>query len=273
MKREELGRLPIKTIKTYCQMYGYNITGLFEKGEIEEYISSRIVGQVELERYRLNMIARLQTITIPKRPSDFMDDFVHNLFGSSSEGSKKEYEWMVQTVELFFKDSVSRNDRPTPPPFQQQTNRNGSAQNAPQSTLVPVSIENIIERDINPSTLSIKQLRTILLLERISLQNLMEKQELVERVVMLVRNRRVELDVIKKAEENEKLAKTTESGGNDDVDALLCKICLTEPTNCVFLECGHLVCCLECGTQIFKTKKECPICRQTITRIVHTFRV
>ncbi|KAL5268334.1 hypothetical protein ACHWQZ_G002260 [Mnemiopsis leidyi] len=51
-------------------------------------------------------------------------------------------------------------------------------------------------------------------------------------------------------------------------DEECCKICWDATIDCVLLECGHLVCCLFCS----KKFKECPICRQYITRVVHTFR-
>ena len=38
--------------------------------------------------------------------------------------------------------------------------------------------------------------------------------------------------------------------------------------SCVFLECGHFVCCSDCGKQV----EDCPICRQPITRVVPVFR-
>jgi hypothetical protein len=49
-------------------------------------------------------------------------------------------------------------------------------------------------------------------------------------------------------------------------------ICCERAINCVILECGHFVACLECGEDLQKTTHECPICRSRITRIVHTFR-
>ena len=47
-----------------------------------------------------------------------------------------------------------------------------------------------------------------------------------------------------------------------------CTICFENPINCVFLECGHLVACTECG----KKMADCPMCRRPIKRCVHVFR-
>eukprot|EP00042_Codosiga_hollandica_P029449 m.163156 g.163156 ORF g.163156 m.163156 type:complete len:268 (-) comp53072_c0_seq8:818-1621(-) len=48
----------------------------------------------------------------------------------------------------------------------------------------------------------------------------------------------------------------------------LCKICCQEQADCVFLECGHMVSCMQCAVKV----KECPMCREFITRKVHVFR-
>ena len=49
-----------------------------------------------------------------------------------------------------------------------------------------------------------------------------------------------------------------------------CSVCL-EPDSrpdCVFLECGHLVCCCLCAQKL----TDCPVCRRPITRRVRVFR-
>lgn len=52
-------------------------------------------------------------------------------------------------------------------------------------------------------------------------------------------------------------------------DEILCKICMDASVDCVFLECGHMVTCVQCGKQM----NECPICRQYVVRVVRTFRI
>ncbi|NXH11244.1 MUL1 ligase, partial [Bucco capensis] len=46
-----------------------------------------------------------------------------------------------------------------------------------------------------------------------------------------------------------------------------CVICLSNPKSCVFLECGHVCSCTECH-QALPEPKTCPICRQSISRVV-----
>lgn len=43
-----------------------------------------------------------------------------------------------------------------------------------------------------------------------------------------------------------------------------CVICLDAPRATVFLDCGHMACCVGCSTKV----EQCPICRQDIARIV-----
>eukprot|EP01114_Cavostelium_apophysatum_P005432 TRINITY_DN1639_c0_g2_i1.p1 TRINITY_DN1639_c0_g2~~TRINITY_DN1639_c0_g2_i1.p1 ORF type:complete len:415 (-),score=118.10 TRINITY_DN1639_c0_g2_i1:1073-2317(-) len=47
-----------------------------------------------------------------------------------------------------------------------------------------------------------------------------------------------------------------------------CVVCMDAPFETVFLECGHLACCQKCSEKL----KLCPICRNTIVRIIPIFR-
>ena len=51
-------------------------------------------------------------------------------------------------------------------------------------------------------------------------------------------------------------------------DSDLCNICMSNPIDCLNLECGHMCTCLTCATLLSK----CPICREQITRLVKAFR-
>ncbi|NXR72876.1 MUL1 ligase, partial [Pycnonotus jocosus] len=46
-----------------------------------------------------------------------------------------------------------------------------------------------------------------------------------------------------------------------------CVVCLSSTKSCVFLECGHVCSCHDCY-QALPNPKKCPICRQSITRVV-----
>ena len=54
---------------------------------------------------------------------------------------------------------------------------------------------------------------------------------------------------------------------NDLQEQGLCKVCLDEEINMVFLPCGHLVCCSVCAPALSK----CPTCRTAVTDTVRTY--
>ncbi|ELP87739.1 inhibitor of apoptosis 1, diap1, putative [Entamoeba invadens IP1] len=59
----------------------------------------------------------------------------------------------------------------------------------------------------------------------------------------------------------------TDNGCTDD--SKVCRICLENQKNTVFIPCGHICSCSECASKLDK----CPICRAPITSIVKTFDV
>lgn len=52
---------------------------------------------------------------------------------------------------------------------------------------------------------------------------------------------------------------------NQDLENV-CVICLSQPRNCILLDCGHTCCCYNCYQVL--SQHLCPICRQIITRVV-----
>lgn len=50
-----------------------------------------------------------------------------------------------------------------------------------------------------------------------------------------------------------------------------CVICLTQPRNCILLDCGHVCCCYTCYQAL--PQQRCPICRQDIIRVVPLYLV
>ncbi|CAL8323951.1 unnamed protein product [Arctogadus glacialis] len=49
-----------------------------------------------------------------------------------------------------------------------------------------------------------------------------------------------------------------------------CVICLSRPRGCVLLDCGHVCCCYRCYQAL--PQPTCPICRQTIRRVVPLYQ-
>jgi len=52
--------------------------------------------------------------------------------------------------------------------------------------------------------------------------------------------------------------------------ALLCVVCLSRPREVVLLNCGHICVCGDCAAAL-PLPKLCPICRQSISRIIPTY--
>ena len=46
----------------------------------------------------------------------------------------------------------------------------------------------------------------------------------------------------------------------DEKPVGLCSVCWERPRNCVFLPCGHIQCCFDCGVNIYVRGKGCPVC-------------
>ena len=51
----------------------------------------------------------------------------------------------------------------------------------------------------------------------------------------------------------------------------VCVICLSQPRNCILLDCGHVCCCYSCYQAL--PRRHCPICRQSISRVVPLYHV
>ncbi|CAF2730480.1 unnamed protein product [Rotaria sp. Silwood2] len=56
------------------------------------------------------------------------------------------------------------------------------------------------------------------------------------------------------------------SSASNSEDA--CKVCLDAEANCAFIECGHIVSCLNCA----KLLTRCPVCRETIKRTLRVYK-
>jgi hypothetical protein len=92
----------------------------------------------------------------------------------------------------------------------------------------------------------VKQLKEVLVLNRVDFKGCCEKKELKERVHRLWKShvtatrKSIPLEVQPK---QLSLLPASEKLPTDD----LCKICMDAPIECVFLECGHSCTCVNCG--------------------------
>ncbi|KAJ2004337.1 hypothetical protein GGI04_002643 [Coemansia thaxteri] len=132
-------------------------------------------------------------------------------------------------------------------------------------------LRELVRKNTKVNELSIRVLKLLLAKSHVDYSNIVEKHELVQRVERLVVNTKLEMD--REAAANSHSDGKGGGGGTQDADDNLCRICWDAATNSVFLNCGHMCTCLECGEKIMQSdRRECPICREYITRIVHVFR-
>jgi len=144
--------------------------------------------------------------------------------------------------------------------------------------------------------LSIGMLKTILYQNHVNARLILEKNDLVDKVVTLVEDERMDRERKAREEEQEKMAaeerrllEESQQEKDQDNDSStdstkqpplplkaqamaatlertgLCVICQDEEANIAIVDCGHLAMCRGCSDLIMNSSRECPLCR---TRIV-----
>lgn len=124
-------------------------------------------------------------------------------------------------------------------------------------------------------SLPIRQLKTILHDQKCGDSGCIEKSDLIDRVLLCMSSQgwkgkplyrpKPEHD---RSQEDQKPSYDAQKPAQEETEPDVCKICYDREINCVFLECGHLCSCVECGRQM----KDCPICRRPIARVVEIFK-
>ncbi|KAK4689969.1 hypothetical protein P7C73_g163, partial [Tremellales sp. Uapishka_1] len=138
------------------------------------------------------------------------------------------------------------------------------------------------------STLNIGTLKAVLFENhvRVDFKQVLEKEELINRVFELVSDERKRLerqrveeereaqngDAQPSAEIGEEMAqqKPVPTGPMPEIDRGLCVVCQDEEATLAVVDCGHLAMCAPCSELIMATSQECPLCR---TRIVTSQRL
>ncbi|KAI8645685.1 zinc finger, C3HC4 type-domain-containing protein [Parasitella parasitica] len=154
---------------------------------------------------------------------------------------------------------------------EQQRQREGRHYNPPQPSSPPIpnsenllSLHDMVKAKIDPASLSVRTLKSILKANYVEQSHVIEKSELVKLVIRLVDSYKTE-----HANNDGSDSGTSGTSGNEDT---MCRICMDAQQNCVFLDCGHMVTCMECAKKLIESKNECPICREPILKLVHVFR-
>ncbi|XP_017755290.1 PREDICTED: E3 ubiquitin-protein ligase RNF34 isoform X2 [Eufriesea mexicana] len=146
-------------------------------------------------------------------------------------------------------------DERTEPIHQEEEKISNIANNQHSCVSIKSPMNPVKLSDINTLSelehLSVKQLKNLLSTNRVDYKGCIERCELLNKASRLWKeyeqSRTAEMEIL---------------------DENLCKVCWDEPIECVILECGHMVCCLNCGKQM----SECPICKQYVVRIIRFFK-
>lgn len=105
--------------------------------------------------------------------------------------------------------------------------------------------------------LSVKQLKDMLAYNKVDYKGCVERHELISRVERLWT-----------AYNSDRICSLVDS--SDQVPPVKeCIICMDNPVDCVLIECGHMLCCVRCGSRL----AECPVCRQNVVRCIRVFPV
>ncbi|KIM86779.1 hypothetical protein PILCRDRAFT_816031 [Piloderma croceum F 1598] len=192
----------------------------------------------------------------------------------------------------------------SPPPPTRQSTRTRATSASPSPSVHPPTPPPTLDGLLNMlpegiQALSIGTLKAILFQNHVNARLILEKSDLVEKVVTLVEDERRDRERKAMEEEEEKRAMEEEQrmkeerqrqeeedkGKNGSTDSAkpttlppkaqamaatlartgLCVICQDEEANIAIVDCGHLAMCRGCSDLIMNSSRECPLCR---TRIV-----
>ncbi|KAG0074348.1 CCR4-Not complex caf1 ribonuclease subunit Caf1 [Linnemannia elongata] len=106
-----------------------------------------------------------------------------------------------------------------------------------------ITLDQVMNANTDPSTLSIKAIKTILDQSCVTYVGVVEKRDLVERLQKLIDNTKAEQAMVQEQETESKSSDTSakkSSSGNLVDDDNLCKICCDAALNCVMLNCNHM---------------------------------
>jgi hypothetical protein len=152
-------------------------------------------------------------------------------------------------------------------PQQQAPSRSDPAPQAPVT-------EVIIPENFELHELSVAQLKEILKRHRVDFKDCVEKSDLIQKIQDRIMKKTSDADKkpTNTSNNNNNNANydtvydaQSHSNGSEDKD--ICVICQDRHIKCVFLECGHLACCMECSVKV----QHCPLCRKYISRVVEIY--
>ncbi|CAO3589099.1 unnamed protein product [Absidia cylindrospora] len=121
----------------------------------------------------------------------------------------------------------------------------------PSSTPSPpgntITLKEMLSLSIDPATMSVRTLKHILRTNHVEQNFALEKKELVTRVQQLIDD---EKKLQKERSHLDSDISSSGNGGDDIHEDMVCRICYDSVQNCVFLNCGHMATCIDCGLKV-----------------------
>lgn len=202
---------------------------------------------------RRNRVPQSPTASDRVRVEDFFDD---EETGDESRGatgySRPSGEEDAVTAALIPNNSTDETPLERQRDTQIKESKEASSTSMTSGDFKAFNIEDIESED-QIRELTARQLKLILTRNFVDYKGCCERDELMNKVLRLWREKK---DIKEKINQDE------------ISDENLCKICMESVVDCVLLECGHMISCVNCGKRL----AECPICRQYVVRAVRIFR-
>ncbi|KAI8071893.1 zinc finger, C3HC4 type-domain-containing protein [Thamnidium elegans] len=303
MTSNELSKLPPKTLKEYIHAYNLPFKSAIEKNDLVRIIfNTRPISNQSETYYRKHRTKQPSSNNDEPGNSFSFTNIVQEIFSPPAaphnrqeqarqheehnrrqqEQSRRQREEQEEQARRQREERENQARRlreeqqrrmrhhtqstsPTPPNNFSSPPARPTSASPPLSNDNLLSLHDLIKNKIDPASLSVRTLKSILKSNYVKQSHVIEKSELVKLVVRLADQHRAEMESSKRNEEDE----SGGSGGNED---LLCRVCFDRQQNCVFLDCGHMATCIECAKKLIETRNECPICREPILKLVHVFR-
>ncbi|KAI9491507.1 hypothetical protein BDB00DRAFT_874238 [Zychaea mexicana] len=311
MNSSHLHAMPLKQLKRYISAYNLPAKGAIEKDDLVRIIiNTRPISntsEVYFRTHRATLTSAQQQQQQQRHhqgqqpyeentAASSFSNFINDIFGGGGTSQKRQQEehnrrqqqqqqqqqeylrqqqrqqqeaYRQQYARQQQQEQIRRQQQQQQQQQEQEEQRRRRQQQAEQQQYRPsppsvrkddmLSLDDLIRSKIEPGSLSVRTLKSILKANFVEQSHVLEKSDLVSRVERLANERKKEL--------------ADREGGSAAVsDDSLCRICCDSQQNCVFLDCGHMVTCMDCGKQLVSSKNECPICREPILKLVHVFR-
>lgn len=234
MSSKDLTELSPRILKEYINAYHISAKSAIEKSDLVKIIfNARPISNENECHYRFN---RNNPNT---EPSKRRNNQPWQKQWQQQQQQSYQQRYAQQQQQQQSQRQTPPQSQPTrqPPPQTQPQGQHAKptmSKSTPTSTTDNLSLHDMIKSNIDPSSLSVRTLKSILKANFVQQSHVIEKAELVRLVQRLLDQQKQEM---------------SSSSSSDDS---LCRVCCDAQQNCVFLDCGHMVTCMDCAKKVSK---------------------